>query len=926
MYKDKDKFIILITGGRSSGKALPLDEAVLTPWGYKKIALLVEGEYICSVDGGMQRITQLHPIEVREYVRISFDDGSKIECSREHLWEVYVNGVRSVAEAQNLKGKEQVRLGEANRAYYDYHPTAPLVCHREEEGRPVFIKKGITDLECQMYREQKRFVRKFSYKNELYAYISFAKKYKTIIRVENVGKRVGRCISVSDKSGLFFTRNATITHNSFQTGTFIERLTFELGETEGKRIAHQILYTRYTMVSAGISVIPEFMDKIEADGTSKYFHKTKTDVTNVSTGSRVMFRGINTSSGNQTAKLKSIHGITTFVVDEAEEWTSEQEFDTIMLSIRQKGLQNRIIVIMNPSDSNHFIYQRYIKDTHRIEMIDGVPVQISTHPNVLHIHTTYLDNIEHCGEQFLKEVRDMKEKNPEKYAHIVIGRWADVAEGAIFKKWGIVDEFPSNARNVGRGLDFGFSLDPSACVKFGEVYTAEGVDLYLDEQFYQTGMLISDLIRELKKDPTFVYADSADPRLIDEIGLGGVIIYGVVKGAGSILAGIEKMLDYNHIYVTKRSYNLQEELRNYTWDKDKNGNYISQPIDAYNHACFIGETLVTTKCGKKRIDEITTSDYVLTRKGYKRVLKVYNNDEKEVITKELVFNKEKVELCATSDHKIYANASWKKYEHLIKGDKCLILSNSTEGCIGEERIINIIDADGTKMVKKTKSFCTTPFITITMAIFQKVISFIIWTKTHSTTVLKILLQYHGETTCESTITSVNSEGNIQKNLNRSVSQEETIKNDGQNIGTQCNQYRASIVGKNSYLVVKERNSVQPDAMSSGACMRIVTWLKEFVWYVASRFKQVNTEPTKRVQQNVPMSEKVLEDVIDIKRYRAEVYNLEVEDEHEFFANGMLVHNCDAARYGVLGKIMGKVIRKEMKQGNSGKRPVAFSLN
>lgn len=75
-------------------------------------------------------------------------------------------------------------------------------------------------------------------------------------------------------------------------------------------------------------------------------------------------------------------------------------------------------------------------------------VQISTHPNVLHIHTTYFDNLDNLSPEFLKEVEDMKVSNPEKYAHVVIGRWADVAEGAVFKKWGIVDEFPAWARKL----------------------------------------------------------------------------------------------------------------------------------------------------------------------------------------------------------------------------------------------------------------------------------------------------------------------------------------------------------------------------------------------------------------------------------------------------------------------------------------------
>lgn len=167
---------------------------------------------------------------------------------------------------------------------------------------------------------------------------------------------------------------------SFNAATFIERLTFEL--TPEERITHQILYTRYTMVSAGISVIPEMLEKIEIDGTADYFTQTKTDIVNRMTGSRIMFRGLKTSSGNQTAKLKSIHGITTFVCDKAEEWTSETDFDKIMLSIRQKGIQNRIIIIMNPTDNNHFIYRKYIERTHKLVDYDGVKVQISTHPNV----------------------------------------------------------------------------------------------------------------------------------------------------------------------------------------------------------------------------------------------------------------------------------------------------------------------------------------------------------------------------------------------------------------------------------------------------------------------------------------------------------------------------------------------------------------
>ena len=363
---------------------------------------------------------------------------------------------------------------------------------------------------------------------------------------------------------------------SFNASTFIERLTFEMTPVE--KIVHQILYTRYTMVSASMSIIPEMMEKIELDGTTKYFKTTKTDIVNKMTKSRIMFRGIKTSSGNQTAKLKSIQGITTFVCDEAEEWISEDEFDKIMLSIRKKGIQNRIIIIMNPCDSNHFIYKKYIEKTHKLVEIDGVQVQISTHPNVLHIHTTYFDNLENLSPEFLKEVEDIKVSNPEKYAHVVIGRWADVAEGAVFKKWGIVKEFPQECKKVGIGQDFGFTNDPSAAVRCGIIDNR----LYVDELFYETDMLSSAIANRLKPFSMKVFADSQDPRLIQEIKNRGVNIYPVDKFPGSIKAGIDKIKDME-FFVTERSYNIITELRKYVWDKDKDGNYINEPVDEYNH-------------------------------------------------------------------------------------------------------------------------------------------------------------------------------------------------------------------------------------------------------------------------------------------------------------------------------------------------------
>jgi phage terminase large subunit len=131
------------------------------------------------------------------------------------------------------------------------------------------------------------------------------------------------------------------------------------------------------------------------------------------------------------------------------------------------------------------------------------------------------------------------------------------------------------------GLDFGYTNDPTALV----AVRIEGDTLYLDEVLYQTGLRNSDIARlalpEVGRLP--VYADSSEPKTIDDLYLMGLNVHPVVKGKDSVMWGIDLMKQYN-IVVTSRSVNLIKELRNYTYAKDKEGKALNQPIDAFNHA------------------------------------------------------------------------------------------------------------------------------------------------------------------------------------------------------------------------------------------------------------------------------------------------------------------------------------------------------
>lgn len=213
---------------------------------------------------------------------------------------------------------------------------------------------------------------------------------------------------------------------SFHESMFLTQLSYESG--------NRTLYTRYTMASAEISIIPEFNEKIKLLNAILHFDINKTEITNKLTKSDIIFRGIKTSSGIQTATLKSIQGITTWANDESEELVDEVVFDKIDFSIRIVNKHNRVILSMNPTTRQHWIYKRWLEKTHKIIYIDGYPVPISTHHDVCHIHTTYLDNLENLSQSFLDQIEKMKVEDKQKYASEIIGGWKIDLDGVLYKR------------------------------------------------------------------------------------------------------------------------------------------------------------------------------------------------------------------------------------------------------------------------------------------------------------------------------------------------------------------------------------------------------------------------------------------------------------------------------------------------------------
>ena len=370
-------------------------------------------------------------------------------------------------------------------------------------------------------------------------------------------------IDLSDKYSELFTNQDKRYHvltggrgsgKSFGATLFCVLLTEQKGEV--------ILFTRYTLISAHISIIPEFINMIELLGWQDKFHVTKTEVINKGTGSKILFRGIRTSSGTQTANLKSLTGVTCWILDEAEELIDETVFDKIDLSIRSKNAQNRVIMILNPTTAEHFIYSRWFEQGQR--------------DNTLYIHTTYLDNKDNLDDSILKEIEQIKLTNPKKYDHVILGGWLEKAEGVIFENWQ-KGEFDTSIP-VQYGMDFGFSNDPTTLVKVAVNWKHK--KMYVQELHYAQDKGTSDVINICRKTPVNspIIADSAEPRLISDVRRAGVNITSCIKGPDSVRAGIKLMQDFT-IFVEPNSHNIVKEFNNYVWS-DKKSN---TPVDNYNH-------------------------------------------------------------------------------------------------------------------------------------------------------------------------------------------------------------------------------------------------------------------------------------------------------------------------------------------------------
>lgn len=300
------------------------------------------------------------------------------------------------------------------------------------------------------------------------------------------------------------------------------------------------------------------------------FKVTDKAIVNEQTGSDFLFKGLR----NNAQSIKSIEGIDIAWVEEAQTISSES-IDILTPTIRKPGSQ--II----------YTYNRLLEDdpVHKRLVIEG-------RPNTLIINVNYDIAIKYgmMPDVIRNEMEDDKANRPSLYKHKWLGEPSSL-ERRVYKDWKVIEEVPHEAKLVRRGLDFGYTNDPTAIIS---IYYYNG-GYILHEELYRKGMLnnqIADTLNALPEPSTLVIGDSSEPKSIAEIRLHGVNILGVDKVGGVDALGNKKsfkryaidFVQQQKISVTQSSQNIWREYLAYLFREDNNGKILNDPEDGNDHA------------------------------------------------------------------------------------------------------------------------------------------------------------------------------------------------------------------------------------------------------------------------------------------------------------------------------------------------------
>lgn len=306
------------------------------------------------------------------------------------------------------------------------------------------------------------------------------------------------------------------------------------------------------------------------------FNDSLPEITYKPTGQKILFRGL-----DDPLKITSItveNGILCWAwFEEAYQIETFDKFSTVVESIRgsidDSEFFKQITVTFNPWSERHWLKPTFFDEDTKLN-------------NTFSYTTTYRVN-EWLDEVDIARYEDLYRTNPRRARIVCDGDWG-VAEGLVFENFE-VKEFDwvkklKEKQVVAHGSDFGFTQDPTTLIS--TIVDIQNKELWIYDEHYQRGML-TDEIYQMYLDKGLknakIIADSAEKRLITEIKRKGISnLKPSIKGQGSIMQGVQFIQGFK-IYVHPTCEHTIEELNTYTFEQDKDGNWLNKPIDANNH-------------------------------------------------------------------------------------------------------------------------------------------------------------------------------------------------------------------------------------------------------------------------------------------------------------------------------------------------------
>ena len=539
--------------------------------------------------------------------------------------------------------------------------------------------------------------------------------------------------------------------------------------------------------------------------------------------------------------------------DEDDAKSAERDFlyvnecnDVDYSIIQQLVIRTRIQCYFDFNPTKKFWIDQYVNDRNMLH---------TTFKDNPFLSQAQLDNFERIRERAAR----LNASAFDKYLYSVyyLGEYGDMAGNVFSQIEEINDE--QYLEVVGKKrlwcLDFGFSQDPCALVEL--TYNKE-IDKYIASQkLYQNGLndfKLAEIIKSHAEDDEVIVCDwgaGGDARISNLFELTGLSFARAVKGDGSIKNGVE-LINSKHFLL--HGEDINREFKGYEF---KDGAFV----DKDNH-CFVGETLITTINGQKRIDQIKVGDLVLTSKGFKPVLKVFNNGLKQVNNYSIKVDTLIVNLCSTNNHKIKTTNEWTEISKLESGQMVYLCKSSTTK--------NFIYTLMKGIFQKAISECTSLFTSLTMAKSKR--GFTFTTKTATRGIIK------------STISKLSKKQNICAN-------------------TENKDLNLTKIGLKIFTPKElnpQKNGINQKTVANGTLnTQNKTTLIERIKNIIVNNAAKNTKQSTLELQNFVIKTAKLKHLGKDESYNAIVFDLMVEDCHEYFANGILVHNCiDSSRYGL----------------------------